>query len=89
MIEKLSGDYIRGYTKAIQDITEVFRYIIPDLRHHHMNLNAKNSLRLLQVILENREQVRDNWNGFIRYNGVTKDFEWYQINDNGLKYRRR
>lgn len=76
-IEKLSGEYIRGYTKAIQDITEVFNYIIPDLRHHHKSLNSKSALRLLQVILENREQIRDNWKGFIRYNSKLQDFEWY------------
>ena len=77
MIERLSGDYIRGYTKAIQDVTKVFEYIIPDLNYHHMNLNAKRSLRLLQIILEHREKIRDGWNGFIRYNGKLKDFEYY------------
>ncbi|GFI32119.1 hypothetical protein IMSAGC013_03518 [Lachnospiraceae bacterium] len=40
MLDKLSGDYIRGYTKAIQDLQEVFTYIQPDLRHHHKNINA-------------------------------------------------
>lgn len=78
MIERLSGDYNRGYTKAIQDVAEVFKYIIPDLKLHHMNLNAKSSLRLLQVILENREKIRDDWDGFIRYNGIKKDFEWFK-----------
>lgn len=39
-LDKLSGDYIRGYTKAIQDLQEVFTYIQPDLRHHHKNINA-------------------------------------------------
>lgn len=28
MLEKLSGDYIRGYTKAIQDMQEVFTYTL-------------------------------------------------------------
>lgn len=41
MLEKLSGDYIRGYTKAIQDMQEVFTYIQPDLKHHHKNINNK------------------------------------------------
>lgn len=47
MLERLSGDYIRGYTKAIQDMQEVFTYIQPDLKHHHKNLNGKLSLALL------------------------------------------
>ena len=78
MIERLSGEFNRGYAKAIRDIIEVFQYTVPDLKHHHMNLNAKNSLRLLQVILENRECLRDDWDGFIRYNGTKKDFEWFK-----------
>ena len=78
MMERLSGDYIRGYTKAIQDITEVFTYIVPDLEHHHLRMNSKQSLKLLKVILENREQLRDDWRGFIRYNGVINDFEWFR-----------
>lgn len=81
-IEKLSGEYIRGYTKAIQDTREVFDYIIPDLKHHRKNLNAKLALRLLQIILEHREKVRDRWNGFIRYNGKLEDFEWYDTRHN-------
>ena len=79
MIEKLSGEYIRGYTKAIQDVTKIFEYIIPDLKHHHLNLNNKRCLRLLQVILEHREKLRDEWNGFIRYNCKLNDFEYYKL----------
>lgn len=33
-IEKLSGDFIRGYTKAIQDISEMFNYVNNDLKCH-------------------------------------------------------
>lgn len=77
MIEKLSGEYIRGYTKAIQDLQEVFEYIQPDLKYHHKNLNGKLSLMLLRCCLVNREKLRDKWNGFIRYNGQKKDFEWF------------
>lgn len=76
-MERLSGEYIRGYTKAILDITEVFRYIQPDLKHHHKSLNGKLAIELLRVILENREALREDWNGFIRYNGNTKEFEFY------------
>lgn len=77
MIEKLSGEYIRGYTKAIQDLQEVFEYIQPDLKYHHKNLNGKLSLMLLRCCLLNREKLRDKCNGFIRYNGRKKDFEWF------------
>lgn len=77
MIERLSGDYIRGYTKAIQDLQEVFTYIQPDLKGHHKNINNKLSLALLTCCLENREKLRERWDGFIRFNGQTKTFEWF------------
>ena len=76
-IERLSGEYIRGYTKAIQDVKAVFEYTHPDLEHHRKKLNYNRVMQLLKVILKNREQIRDNWNGFIRYNRQLDDFEWY------------
>ena len=44
-IPVLSGDFNRGYTKAIMDVAEVFSYIQSDLRHHHKNLTAKSGLK--------------------------------------------
>lgn len=38
-IEKLSGDFIRGYTKAIQDVSEVFEYVGDDLKYHKKRLH--------------------------------------------------
>lgn len=77
MIERLSGEYNRGYTQAIQDITEVFEYIQPDLKYHHKNLNGKLSITLLNTILDNREKIREKRNGFIRWNCIKKEFEWF------------
>lgn len=79
-MERLSGEYNRGYTKAIQDIQEVFIYIQSDLKHHHKALTAKMSERLLKCCLENRERLRESINGFIRYNGQKQDFEFYEPN---------
>lgn len=76
-IERLFGDYIRGYTKAILDIAEIFEYIQQDLKHHHKNLNGKLSVILLKTILDNREKIRENFNGFIRWNCIDKEFEWF------------
>lgn len=75
--DKLSRDFNRGYTRAIQDIQEVFTYIQPDLKYHHKNLNGKLSLSLLQCCLKNRERIREKRTGFIRYNGQKKEFEWF------------
>lgn len=77
-IEKLSGDFNRGYTKAIQDITKVFDYISHDLKHHGKRLNEKLAKELLQCILTNREKIREDRNGFIRWNCIENKFEWFE-----------
>lgn len=77
-IEKLSGEFIRGYTKAIQDISEVFDYVNNDLKCHKKRLNDKLAKELLKCILENRENIREDKNGFIRWNYVTNKFEWFK-----------
>lgn len=82
-IERLSGDYNRGYTAAIQDIIEIFNYIQSDLKHHHKTLTAKNSIELLNTILNNRMYIRDQiGNGFIRWNCKLSKFEYYMPEKN-------
>ena len=78
MIERLSGDYNRGYTKAIMDIQEVFNYIQEDLKWHKKKLTPKLTSQLLNCCLHNRERLRESVNGFIRYNPRTMDFEFYE-----------
>lgn len=77
-IEKLSGDFIRGYTKAIQDVSEVFEYVGDDLKYHKKRLNDKLAKELLKCVLENRENIREDTNGFIRWNCITNKFEWFK-----------
>ena len=77
-IEKLSGDYIRGYTKAIMDISEIFDYVSNDLKHHKKKLNDNLIKELLQCVLTNREKIRENKEGFIRWNCVKNKFEWFK-----------
>lgn len=81
IIEKLSGDFIRGYTKAIQDISEVFDYVNNDLKCHKKRLNDKLAKELLKCILENRENIREDKNGFIRWNCVLNKFEWFKMSE--------
>ena len=78
MFERLSGEYNRGYTKGIQDIIEVFDYIQGDLKHHKKRLTEKLAKDLLKCCLENRERLRESVNGFIRYNGKTAQFEFFE-----------
>lgn len=80
MLDKLSGDYNRGYTKAIQDIIEIVNYIEPDLAYHKKRLNYKMTKQLLQIILQEREKIRERINDcFIRWNGQKSEFElWWR-----------
>ena len=75
--ERLSGDYNRGYTKAICDIKDVFDYIDNDLKWHNKRLTPKLTKELLNCVLENREKLRDNWNGSIRWNTQKNGFEFF------------
>ncbi len=92
-MERLSGDYIKGYTKAVQDTIEVFEYIQPDLKYHRKNLNGKLSLMLLKAILKHREEIQERkaisgWDykkeGFIRWNKLKNDFEWFSRKENQI-----
>lgn len=79
---RLSGDYNRGYSKAIQDIIEVFDYMNDDLKAHNMRMNYNWAEKILKCCLENREKIRDDRNGFIRTerseNGKRDIVKWYE-----------
>ncbi len=82
-MDRLSGDWNRGYTRAIQDIIEIFNYIQDDLKHHKKGFSQKTAKRLLEVILQERANLRDHiGNGFIRYNGQLQEFEYYMPKGN-------
>lgn len=76
-MERLSGDYIKGYTKAIMDLQEVFRYIQPDLKYHKLSMTPKRADEILSCCLKNREDLRENRQGFVRYNDKIKGFEFF------------
>lgn len=75
-MDRLSGDFNRGYTKAILDAMKIFNSVESDLRHHHKSLTHKKSLELLNCILKNRESIREGRSGFIRCN-QEGEFEFY------------
>lgn len=69
---KLDGGYIRGYTRAIVDIIEIFAYV-------DKAITNRTSKMLLDCILKNRAKIRDFYDqGFIRWNNVLNNFEWYE-----------
>ena len=74
-IERLSGEYNRGYRQAIMDVQDVFEYIEDDLACHKKRLNMKLTKELLKCILINREAIREKRNMFIRWNPRENNFE--------------
>ena len=80
-LPRLSGEYNKGYTKAIQDIIEVFNYVNMDLKHNHIRMNSSWAEQILKCCLENRMKLRDGQNGFIRTekseSGKRDIVKWY------------
>lgn len=64
-MERLSGEFNRGYTRAIMDIQAIFSYVQPDLLHHKKRLTPKLMGELLSCCL-------DKWNG------KSEKFEFYE-----------
>lgn len=69
MIE--NNKYLVTRQKAIQDTSEVFEYVGNDLKSHKKRLNDKLTKELLKCVLDNRENIREDTNGFIRWNCTT------------------
>ena len=65
-LPRLSREYNDGYRKAILDMIEVFDYVNNDLKYNHIHMNYSWTEKILKCCLENREKLRDDWNGFIR-----------------------
>lgn len=77
-VNYLSGDYNRGYTKAILDIIDVIKHVKYDLSMHHKTLNAKLIDELMKLYLDNRAAIRDEiGGGFIRWNCKLNKLEFY------------
>ena len=86
-LPRLSREYNDGYRKAIQDIIEVFGYVNDDLKAHNIRMNYAWAEKILKCCLENREKLRENWNGFVRTekseSGKRDIVKWYEYkNDN-------
>lgn len=77
----LSGDFIRGYTKAIQDIKEVFAYVNADIAPRKVRWKYDLIVKLLDLFLEHRVNFRENRDGFIRWNTTLKNLEYFERKD--------
>ena len=86
MYDYLNAEYIRGYTKAIQDIQCIFEDVHDELAWRRIPFNYKRSMELLDIILKNRMVFREQENcykgidkkcAFIRWNIQKKSLEYY------------
>ena len=74
---QMNGDYVRGYTHAIQDIIDEYNslcyYLAPNKK-----ITVKITKKFLDKFLDERAKFRD-WHGmgkyFMRYNSQKDDFE--------------
>lgn len=79
--ERLSGDYIRGYTKAIRDVEESVVSNLLALKVQKVKWSIKIIKELFECIMEHRAKIREKKNGFVRWNVISKKFEWYECKE--------
>ena len=76
MRDPFNGDWIRGYTQAIQDIQDALPSIVYDLKYHHKQFNARWAKEFLAAFLEHRANLRAEL-GFLRYNSQIDKIEYF------------
>lgn len=74
-MDRLSGNYIRGFTEGIKTVEEQFDIICDDLRRHNKIMTSKKMKEFLRCCLINRELLREFDDSFIRWNCITNKFE--------------
>lgn len=80
-MERLSGMYNAGYTKAILDLQDTMRYVDYDLKCHRKKWNYQLIQDVVSLFLDNRESIRENRPGFIRWNTSKCALEWFDKNE--------
>lgn len=78
MIDKLSGDYNKGFTKGIQKVLNGFDGFCSDLKYNNKRLTEKNVKDYLKCCLANRELLRDFDDSFIRWNHIKNKCELWR-----------
>lgn len=76
MRDPLNGDWIWGYTQAIQDIQEMLPGLVFDFKCHKESFNVKRMNEYLERFLEYREELREGL-GFLRYNSQLDKIEYF------------
>lgn len=75
--DPLSGDWIRGYTAAIFDISTHLVTAMEDIKRFKKPFNVNRAKQFNQTYLAHREELRVG-RGFIRFNNGLDKFEYFQ-----------
>lgn len=73
-MDRLDGSYIRGYTKALLDVQHFFENHSDSLKYCKLH-NKKGIDIVLQMLLDNREELRETGDVEITYNTTEKKFQ--------------
>lgn len=76
-ITRLSKEYNDGFRDALMIMSKNVDGLMIDLKHHHKRFTAKVFNEFVKCCLDNRLNLREHEDGFIRWNGVTNEFEFY------------
>ena len=76
-MERLSGEFNRGYTQALKDLEESLPGVIMDLKYNRKKITPKLMKEYVECCIRHREQLRENLEGFIRWNKQLDGFEYF------------
>lgn len=76
-MERLSGDFNRGYTAALMDVSSLIPVVVAELKRVRRVGNLKYWEAAMALIVEHRAEMRDKRAGFVRWNFERKELEWY------------
>ena len=76
-MERLSGEFNHGYTQALKDMRELLPIIIEDLQTNRKRITRKLMAEYMECCINHREQLREEPNGFIRWNKQLNGFEYF------------
>ena len=73
-MDRLDGSYISGYTKALLDVQRFYENHSDSLKYCKL-YNKKGIKQTLQMLIDNREELRETGDVEITYNTTDKKFQ--------------
>ena len=77
-VSRFELNYARGYSDALVNVLYTIEHIDSDLTRHKRRRNKNTYSAIIRCMLENRAELRDNPNSFVRCNDKCESgFEVY------------